>query len=318
MLRGVISFLVRAGITALAFWLIFRTVELEHLFAAFKTADTSLLLVALGLFFMAQLCAVVRWRVLVPPHPALKFPFLVNSFLVGSFFNTILPTTVGGDVVRGYDLIKATGEWKGSLASILMDRLLGVTGFLAFGLVAFLAFPLAQEDPVIRTGFLGFCLVVFATYGVLGSRWALQFMLSPFGKIGLGTLQSHAKQFQESLLNYFKHPKKLLLAFGISLFVQTLTILMFVFVVKAFALPIPILFLVLAVPIIVTISQLPISLNGWGLREGATILFLERINIDPVQALSVSLLCGAIPFISAAIGGILFLARRRRKKRPKE
>jgi glycosyltransferase 2 family protein len=315
MLKEISSFLARVGITLFAFWWIFRMVEVESLKEALRSADMSWLLVSLAFFTAAQLAGIIRWALLVPKHAAVTFGFLTNAYFVAAFFNTILPTTVGGDVVRGYDLIKATGEWKNSLASVLMDRLLGVAGFLAFGVAAWVGFPPAREDPVIRIGFYGFCGVVALTFSILGSRKMLQTLLRPFSKIGLGTLHSHAKQFQESLLAYFKQPKRLLPAFGMSLLVQTLAILMFAAVVKAFSLPIPLLFLILAVPIIVTISQLPISLNGWGLREGATILMLQRINIEPAQALSVSLLCGVIPLASGVVGGLLFLARQKRRKK---
>lgn len=313
--KGAVSFLIRAAITAFAFWWIFRLVDLGSLQQTLRSADPNWLGVAVALFLLAQVFGIGRWQLLVPRHPAVRFPFLANSYFVASFFNTILPTTVGGDIVRGYDLIKATGEWRHSLASILMDRLLGVSGFLAFGLAAWVLFPPAREDPVVRTGFYGFCGVVLVTYAVLGSRRLLQAMLKPFSKVGLGTLQSHAKQFQESLLSYLAAPSRLIAALGMSFIVQILSIAMFTAVVKAFALPVPLLFLVLVVPIIATLSQLPISLNGWGIREGVTILLLQRIQIDPAQALSVSMLGGVIPFTSGILGGILFLARRQKKRR---
>ena len=50
-------------------------------------------------------------------------------------------------------------------------------------------------------------------------------------------------------------------------------------------------------------------------NEGATILFLDRIGIAAPQALSISLICGALPLLSGAIGGILFLTRRLQKRR---
>ncbi|MBI3616171.1 MAG: flippase-like domain-containing protein [Candidatus Omnitrophica bacterium] len=314
MWRKVLPVLGRLAITAFAFWWIFRLVDVGSLRHTLISANRSWLLLSAALFFLAQLACVWRWRLLVPPHPSLTWPFLANSFFVGSFFNTFLPTTVGGDVIRGYDLIKATGEWKGSLASLLMDRLIGLTGFLLCALGAWILFLPARQDPVIRTSFLSFCLLVLLTFSVLGSRRLLHLGLQPFGKIGLGQLQSHAKQFQETLLAYFRRPKTLSAAFGVSLVVQGLAILMFAAVSKALALPIPIVFLILTVPMVMTISQIPISLNGWGVREGATILLLKRINIGAPEALSLSLVCAAIPLLSGAIGGILFLTRRRRKQ----
>ena len=314
MRRRIFSLLGRVAITCFAFGWVFQLVDLKSLRHTLGSANPFWILMSALLFFMAQLCCVWRWRLLVPTHPAMTGPFLLNSFLVGSFFNTFLPTTVGGDVIRGYDLIKATGEWKGALASLLMDRLIGLTGFLLCALGAWMLFPPARQDPFVRAGFLSFCAAVLLTYAVLGSRRLLHAMLRPFGKIGLGQLQSHAKQFQETLLSYFKRPKVLLSAFGVSFLVQALAIFMFAAVSRAMRLPIPLAFLVLVVPIILTVSQLPISFNGWGIREGATILFLKRVNVEAPEALSLSLVCAVIPLLSGAIGGILFLMRQRRPR----
>ena len=313
MKRQTLSFLIRLCVTAVAFWLIIQKVDLNSIRATLLAADRLWLLVSITLFFLAQVGCVIRWHFLVPAHPSLTWPFLTGSFFVASFFNTFLPTTVGGDLIRGYDLIKATGEWRGSLASVLVDRLLGLVGFLLFALGAWIAYPPARQDAAVRAGFGGFLLLVIVTFAVLGSRRVLQAMLRPFSKIGLGQLQSHAKQFQEALRGYLNRPKKLLCAFGTTLLIQTLAILMFAAVTKALHLPSPLLFLMLVVPIILTISQLPVSLNGWGIREWAAIHFLGRIGIGQAGAVSVSLIYGAIPILAGIIGGLLFLARRRRK-----
>ncbi len=84
---------------------------------------------------------------------------------------------------------------------------------------------------------------------------------------------------------------------------------------KALHLSIPVLFLLLIVPIVVTVAQLPVSLNGWGIREWAAILLFGRIGIAADKALSLSLVSAAIPLLGGAIGGILFLARKRRRHR---
>ncbi len=313
--RTVISFLIRAGITFFAFWWVLKSVDTQALVAALRSADLTWLALSIVVFFVSQFVCILRWSLLVPKHPAVTPPFLIRTFFIASFFNTILPTTVGGDVIRGYEMIKATGQWRESLASILMDRLLGVVGFLTFGLSAWIIFTPAREDPVLRMGFYGFCGIVAATFAILGSRQVLNKMLKPFSRIGLGQLESHAKQFQESLLNYLRHPQQLARAFGVSIGVQTLTIFMFAAVAKALNLPIPLLFMILVVPIVVTVAQLPISLNGWGIREGAVILILSRINIGSAEALSLSLIAAVIPLLSGLVGAALFLTQRRRKKR---
>ncbi len=313
-LRPLLSFTVRAAVTLLALWWIFRSVDLGALARGVREADRGWMIASIGIFFLAQFACIVRWALLVPSHPAVRWPFLTRSFFVASFFNTLLPTTVGGDVIRSYDLIRATGQWRSALASVLMDRLVGFFGFILFALAAWMALPAAREDPVIRSSFFAFLAVVAVTFSVLCSRRMWNGMLRPFSRIGLGALGSHAKQFQESLLEYFKRPGQLAAAFVVSLGVQLLAILVFAAVSSALRLPIPFLFMMLMVPLLITISQLPISLNGLGIREGAAVILLQRIQVPAEQALALSLICAAIPITSAIIGAFLFLTRRKKKR----
>ena len=314
--KTLLSFSVRAGITLFAFGWVFRRVDLASLRQTLASADPFWLAGVVFLFFLSQAGCILRWSLLAPSHPAVNLRLLTSAYFVGSFFNTFLPTTVGGDVIRGWDLIKATGEWRGSLASILMDRLAGFVGFLSFAGAAWMLLPSAREDPLLRASFAGFCLLVAVLFAVLGSRRILQTMLRPFGKIGLGQLQSHAKQFQETIRDYFRNPSKLLRAMAVTSVVQILAIGLYAATVKALRLPVPLTYLALVVPIIITISQVPVSLNGWGIREWATVLFLGRIGISAHEALSISLICALTPLLGGMIGAALFLSRRRRKKAP--
>lgn len=311
-LKGLLSLLLRLGVTVFAFWGILRSVDFSSLFRIFGSADPLWLAAGAGLYLLSQVGCITRWSLLAPRHPSLTWSFLADSLLVGQFFNTFLPTTIGGDVVRGYDLIKATGEWKSSLASILTDRLIGFMGFGVFALGAWTVFPPAREDPLVQAAFAGFCGLVVVTFCVLGSRRVLQGMLTPFGKIGLGQLQSHAKQFQEALRGYLSRPKQLAAAFGMTVVIQIAAILMFWAACRALHLEVPLAYLALTVPIILTLAQIPVSLNGWGIREGATVLFLSRIGVTTEQALSLSLVCALIPLSTAFLGAGLFLLRRRK------
>jgi uncharacterized protein (TIRG00374 family) len=310
-----LSLSIRIAITVLAFLWIAHQVDWVTLKQAFLQADPYGLGIGVALFLLAQCLCIVRWRILIPSHPAVTWAFLTRSFFVASFFNTILPTTVGGDVVRGYDLIRATGQWRTALASVLMDRLVGWVGFLSVAIIAWCTFKPVREDTTLQLAFWGFCLLTASALAVLGSRKVFHFMLRPFARVGLGALESHARQFQESVLNYVKQPKILLHALGVTLGVQLCVIFMFASVSQAFHLTVPIPFFMLIVPVVITLSQLPISLNGWGIREAATIMFLGQVGVSGEKALALSLLVATIPVISAVVGAVLFLKRKRQKKR---
>lgn len=311
-----LSLIARLGVTALAFWWALRLVDLNSLKAVLGSASPLWLLAGVVLFFLSQLGGIARWRLLAPAHPSMTWPFLADSFFVAQFFNIFLPSTIGGDAIRGYDLIKATGEWRNSLASILMDRLTGFAGSACMATAAWVLFPPARQDPVVRTGFLAMWGLLGAAFAVLGSRRVLRTMLRPFARIGLGTLGSHAKQFQEAIRAYLLDPRRMLGALGWTGVCQLAWILTFGAVARGLHSAVPFLYLVLVVPIIMMVAQVPVSLNGWGVRESATVLLLGRIGVPAAEALSLSLVCAVIPLLSGLAGAALFIARRLKKPRP--
>jgi uncharacterized membrane protein YbhN (UPF0104 family) len=78
-----------------------------------------------------------RWYLLVR---ALDLPFTfrnaVRLGLVGLFYNTFLPGSVGGDLVKAYFIAKDTpGRRASAVATVIADRLVGLFGLLLFGAV---------------------------------------------------------------------------------------------------------------------------------------------------------------------------------------
>jgi uncharacterized protein (TIRG00374 family) len=315
MMKQLLSLGVRAAVTIGAFWLIFNKVDFADFQRTIAAANPKWLILSFAMMLLTQAGCIIRWWLLAPKHPKLTFGFLSESYLVGNFFSAFLPTTIGGDVIRSYDLIKATGEWKEPLASVLIDRLIGIFALMLLSMAAWAAFPPVREDPVMTAGFLWLCGVVLAAFGVLTSRRVLNMSLKPFGKIGLGQLQSHAKQFQEALLAYRRRPKLLLATVSISLANQVLWVLSTVATMKALNLGIPVLYLFLIIPIVALVSQIPISLNGWGLREGTTVLLFQRVGIEPHAGLTLALIGSVMQLTPGVIGGFLFLARQLRRKK---
>ena len=67
------------------------------------------------------------------------------------------------------------------------------------------------------------------------------------------------------------------------------------------------------VPIIMLMSMLPVSIAGWGLREGAAVVLLGEAGINPADALLLSVLFGLISLLIWGFGGLVWLASRSRR-----
>src|SRR5207253_2317310 len=97
-----------------------------------------------GLLLLAQVASAARWRLLARPlgfHSPLGA--FIRFYFVGMFFNLLLPTSVGGDVVRAWYLDGGSGRRMPAFLSVLVDRLSGLLILLSLACVADIFCPIA-------------------------------------------------------------------------------------------------------------------------------------------------------------------------------
>ena len=137
-LRGIIQILISAILLAL----ILRQVRWAEVWDALRRIDLRWLAVAWALFLSGVAVRAVRWQVLLNAL-GVRRPLreLTTWYFVGSFFNVILPTGFGGDVVRAAELAQDTRRAGPVVNSVVVDRYLGIMVLLAMGLIAALLRP---------------------------------------------------------------------------------------------------------------------------------------------------------------------------------
>lgn len=103
-------------------------VRLDLVVEAMRSASANYLylLLALALYFGAITVGAVKWQILLQAQ-RIRLPLgnLLSYTFVGLFFGNFLPTNVGGDLVRGYDLARDTSLPAEAAISVLVDRLVG-------------------------------------------------------------------------------------------------------------------------------------------------------------------------------------------------
>ncbi|HVK17938.1 MAG TPA: lysylphosphatidylglycerol synthase transmembrane domain-containing protein [Fimbriiglobus sp.] len=133
-----------------------------------------------------------RWFLLVR---ALDLPFALRNAvrlgLVGTFYNTFLPGSIGGDFVKAFFIARGHPERKAAaVATVVADRLVGLFGLIAFGAVVGGAFWLAGDDKIAGNSKLQFIILGAAVLAGLGV----------VGYIALGFLPRHRyERFQDRL-----------------------------------------------------------------------------------------------------------------------
>jgi uncharacterized membrane protein YbhN (UPF0104 family) len=248
------------------------------------------------------------WLVLTITGAEVPLSTAVRQYFVGIFVNNFLPSTVGGDVAKVYYIGRQHG-YRAVAASVIVDRVLGV-GILAT-LATAAAWLSAPESPrllasrIVVTGIAaGLALVVgLALVGTGGlARW-----LSPFGPRAVA-LATHAQQLRLDMAAPLKRPGIMgqAIAAVLSYFVGlTLVYLAFLTVHR---IPLPsfaAMFTVVTTTAV--LSNVPISLNGLGVREQLHVWLLAPLGVPTEVALAISLLMFAHLIVASVLGLVLWL-----------
>ncbi len=300
----------KLAVTVAIFYFLLKYVDVEQLLHILSKSHGGYILLA----FVAQLAstflAAYRWRLIMK---ALGFhervSFYVQSYFKGTFFNQVLPGSIGGDAVRILDLTKKDYDKKDAFYGVFVDRVVGLVGLLVLNLVADLAFYGTFPQWL-------FNLVLLITAGGLAGFY-LMLNLDKFtflsGIKGLDLLHRLGLR-----MDALYHSRALLLR---HIAVSVLVHLLSVFAVYFLALSVdvwknPGVFLV-AVPPVFLLTIVPISLAGWGVREGAMVGILMLAGIAKAKILAVSILYGIL-LILTALPGAWFWNRAKRNSLAKE
>jgi len=287
-----------------------------------RAAQLPYLGVALLLHVVAIPVRAYRWRILLTAL-GISVPLsrLTALYFVGSFFNTFLPTGIGGDIVRIYELGRRSGQPAAAVGTVLVDR---ATGILMLFLMALTTLPFGYGLISPQTTWLIVCLFL-AGWGGLWlilrrdwlEKWGLLRILSKVKQIerrdwlekwGLLRILSKVKQIEEVYETVHACGVKAISgALAASFALNLLLIAANYFVGLSLGVRISIWYYLLFVPIISSLLVLPISLSGVGVREGGYIYFFAQAGVAPPQALTMSLLVYAMNLATGCVGAVLYI-----------
>jgi len=153
-----------------------------------------------------------KWHLLVKTQGfSVSQSRLFFLYMVGFFFNQLLPTSVGGDVVRAYELGKQSERRAEAMASVFMERFTGLTTLILFALVAICFSQLALGDRrliiVFGAAFVGYLIGVWMVFNrsflaFLEKRISIKFMQKIFSKIRKVQDSIYAYRHQKMALVY--------------------------------------------------------------------------------------------------------------------
>jgi len=282
---------------------LFTQIDLKETLETILGANLWWLLAAFVVFLITFLLRAMRWRALIRDwgvDVALKD--LLVWYLVGSFFNSVLPTGFGGDVLRVYELSRRVDDPILATNSVVVDRYLGLMVLLAMGL---LAIPFGEGQIDTRVALLLAGLFIAGLAGgvlLLNQRWwrVIGERLPVVGRFLAGKLSG----FGDTAMYYSL--RSLLVATAMSFIFNIALILSTVFIGFALDVHISLRYYLLFIPISSAALMLP-SVGGLGVRELSYATLFPLAGVPEPVAVSMSLLIYVNTFVTGLIGGAIYL-----------
>lgn len=291
---------IKIGIScALLFWVLKR-VQFSVLGASLLTYAWTYIVFSFIVVNLCMFVSALKWQYLLNVQQIqMSLKKLLMLYYVGLFANNFLPSSIGGDAMRIYDVAKISGKAKEAAASVIMERLLAS---LALALTAGLALAI-----VTKTG--GHNLVYWPVVGILVACTGVLAVLFwyPFSEV------STVGQWLGRLGLYRGYPLPLFKVLLLSFLFQGLLVAANIFIFKALGTDIQLIKHFLYIPVIMAVSMLPLSINGIGVRESMFIMLYGRDGVEPSVAVMCSLLFFMLITIASLLGGVFLAARKLRR-----
>jgi uncharacterized membrane protein YbhN (UPF0104 family) len=288
MRKSRIATLLRVAVSAVLIAWVLRKAPIREVLDAFRSADLRLVLLALALNPLGYWSSVSRWRLLIRSQGGdAPFGFLVRSFLVGVFFNNLLPSTIGGDAVRAWDTFRSGVGRASAVAIVMVDRFIGLLALMLFAGVALFGW-------------------VAGGAAVMALIAALLFLPSQRAPELLSRLGPRFRKVSEAIFAFQGKGAVLAKAFGWSLILQTLVVLNGWLLAKALHVPISLPYFFLIVPLAVFVMMIPVSINAIGVRESVWAFFFAAFGVASATAVAVAWLDYGLVLIQALVGGAIY------------
>lgn len=277
----------------------------SHLVPKHPTIGTLLFLIA-GLLLMGLsfLLAAWRWQLVLAVFGAhVRLRTLTKHYLAGQFVGNVLPSTVGGDVLRVSRSSKDVGATDVAFAAVVLERL---TGFVALPVImaigfafrpellhephAFLAVAIAGTTVVL----LALILLVAGSPQLAGRFAEHENWMRYVGAVHVGVDQLR------------RDPRDASGALGAAILYQLCVIASVFCGVHVLGIDLPNAAVLAFVPAVAMAQVAPISVGGLGVREGLLVVLLRPLGVRTGEAVAIGLLWYAMTLVVSLAGAPAF------------
>lgn len=296
------SLVVRALLTAAVLAILLWRIDVRGALHAMLRLDARAGLLVLVLLAVDRGVMVWRWVILLRATGApVALKSAVWIYLVSSFLGSFLPAGVGGDAARAYTLARRTSQGSAAVASVAVDRVLGLLSIVVIAMAGLIA----AAPRHVAGGTLPLLAICAASVaGLLTLLWADRWVRAvlPFARV---------QRLADALGEYRGHGGALAAVLLLSIGVQLLRIVQAWLLGVGIGIGVAFSYYLLFMPVGLVALMLPISLNGFGLPQGVIVWLLQPVGVPAPDAFALSTLIVLSGLLANLPGAYLYLRARR-------
>jgi glycosyltransferase 2 family protein len=308
--------LLKFAVTALILALFIRQFDIRSMGHALLTISPYAIVAAVVAVLAQSLAAAVRFVMVVARFgPRFGLADSYRLTLESMFFSQTFISFLGGDALRIWRIRRLGLALPKATSAVVLDRLIGTLvnhAFLLATLPWFLSSEMNSSIKIILVILAVAGVTAFAMLLLLGSRRGRVSILDLLPvRIRAGVVSGFIVEIStvgRDLLTSGRVPW----VFVLSALITSINIVIFALILSGMGVVLPLAAgCALLVPAIMEIAMLPISLAGWGVREGAAVVAFGALGLPADQALAASITFGLTVAGVSMLGGVLWLVDRR-------
>ena len=307
--KNIIYFIGKLVVSIILIW--YLTFKLEIEFSDINIKKFNPIFIVWVIVFFGLLLAnnTARWYVVLKTIGADLPAITVAKILyIAEFFNQILLSSIGGDAIRIYITQKSAVGLSRAITSVLLERIVTLTGLVL--LVVFMQPILADRIGDNPTIYVFPSLAILITLSIVALLFLdkLPKRIQNIGKFrGLKYLAKDAKSL-------FLSPKRAAIAISLGMVGNIYIAIMAYMIARTVGINVELLECLVLIPPVILITTLPISIAGWGVREGAMVAAFAFVGVPQEEAFLMSILFGFANAVLALPGGLLWVFGGDRRK----
>ena len=300
--------LLKLFITTALMWFLYNSTDITRTMSIILETDLFLFFFAFLIKSFSLSIQGIRWN-MITRQLNINISFLEawKNILVGFFFNQTLPSSSGGDAVRAWE-IRHLGI-KEVIISIILDRVTGLFALFLLSIICVVILLVSKDINNFMSESLYFIVALnLCGIALISTATILDKTVKKFGLTWVAR-KLELTLFSETIRVLIRKKSRILFLLFSSIFMHFLLGVSGYFILLSLAADPPFLHFFPYFLLALTISTIPLSIGGWGVRETAMISLFYYINLDTEISLAFSVLYGLLMICVGLPGGLIWLLK---------